>query len=116
MSFKLTYSTMFNPPEEMHTRFDAALAAVRAGLGREHAMFVDGADVQTGSWIEKRNPTDTREVLGRFAEASTQDAARAMDAARAAWPAWRAMPMQERLGLLRRASPAESVPDDELLG
>ena len=104
MSFKLTYSTMFNPPEEMHTRFDAALAAVRAGLGREHAMFVDGADVQTGNWIEKRNPTDTREVLGRFAEASTQDAARAMEAARAAWPAWRSMPMQERLGLLRRAA------------
>ena len=27
MTFKLTYSTMFNPPEEMHTRFEAAVAA-----------------------------------------------------------------------------------------
>ena len=24
--FKLTYSTMFNPPEELHTRFEEALA------------------------------------------------------------------------------------------
>jgi hypothetical protein len=26
MSYKLTYSTMFNPPESMHQQFDAALA------------------------------------------------------------------------------------------
>ena len=25
-AFKLTYATMFNPPEEMHTRFDAAVS------------------------------------------------------------------------------------------
>ena len=70
MSFKLTYSTMFNPPEEIHTRFDAALATVRAGLGQEYGSFVDGADVMTGSWIDNRNPADTSELLGRFAEAS----------------------------------------------
>ncbi len=29
--FKLTYATMFNPPEELHTRFDAALAKVKGG-------------------------------------------------------------------------------------
>ena len=36
MTFKLTYSTMFNPPEEMHTRFEAAVAATRAALGATH--------------------------------------------------------------------------------
>ena len=30
MNFKLTYATMFNPPAEMHTRFDAALDEVLA--------------------------------------------------------------------------------------
>ena len=34
-SFKLTYATMFNPPEELHTRFEEALATVKAGLGKE---------------------------------------------------------------------------------
>ena len=28
MSFKLTYATMFNPPANMHTEFDAALAEI----------------------------------------------------------------------------------------
>ena len=32
-SFKLTYATMFNPPEEMHTRFEEAVAHVKAHLG-----------------------------------------------------------------------------------
>ena len=29
-AFKLTYSTMFNPPPELHARFDAALAEFKA--------------------------------------------------------------------------------------
>ena len=36
MNFKLTYATMFNPPAEMHTRFDAALAEVNKSLGSIH--------------------------------------------------------------------------------
>ncbi len=36
MSFRLTYATMFNPPEEMHERFERALATVRARLGATH--------------------------------------------------------------------------------
>ena len=33
MTFKLTYSTMFEPPEEMHERFEAAPT-----LSRNHAF------------------------------------------------------------------------------
>jgi 1-pyrroline-5-carboxylate dehydrogenase len=40
-SFKLTYSTMFSPPEELHQRFDEALAQVKSRLGQEHAMIID---------------------------------------------------------------------------
>ena len=36
--FKLTYGTMFDPPEELHTRFDDALEKVKAGLGKEFGM------------------------------------------------------------------------------
>ena len=34
-TFKLTYSTMFDPPEALHQRFEAALAAVKSRLGGE---------------------------------------------------------------------------------
>ena len=42
--FKFTYATMFNPPEEMHTRFEEALQRVRANLGQEHGMIINGKD------------------------------------------------------------------------
>ena len=41
-SFRLTYSTMFDPPPAMHERFDAALARVRPALGQARPMFVAG--------------------------------------------------------------------------
>ena len=40
MTFRLTYATMFNPPEAMHERFEAAMHRVSAGLGTRHG--VDG--------------------------------------------------------------------------
>jgi acyl-CoA reductase-like NAD-dependent aldehyde dehydrogenase len=102
--FKLTYSTMFAPPRELHERFDAALARVRGQLGEDHGLFIDGAFVPRAEHIEKYNPADTRERLGRFAQASVTDVELAVAAARRAWPAWRRTPWQERVALLRRAA------------
>jgi 1-pyrroline-5-carboxylate dehydrogenase len=104
MSFKLTYSTMFNPPEEMHARFDAALADVRAQLGAIHDLYIDGADVPGPATRATYSPADRELLLGRFADGSVDDATRAIAAARAAFPAWRALPFAERIAILRRAA------------
>ena len=55
-AFKLTYSTMFAPPRELHDRFEAALARVRGQLGQTHGLFIDGAFVQRDSTLERHNP------------------------------------------------------------
>jgi acyl-CoA reductase-like NAD-dependent aldehyde dehydrogenase len=104
MSFKLTYSTMYNPPLEMHQCFDAALATIRADLGRRHGLYINGCDVPGESFISKYSPADSELLLGHFAEASGDDAVRAVAAARAAYPAWRSLPIAERLTMLRRAA------------
>ncbi len=104
MTFKLTYSTMFNPPEEMHTRFEAALAEVRSGLGADHAMFIDGKDVAGREMSENLSPVDQRVVLGRFPVGDADDVNRAIAAAKRAFPIWRATPPEERLRLVRRAA------------
>jgi len=104
MAFKLTYSTMFDPPEELHTRFEAALAEARAGLGASHALHVDGADVRAAHSYEKRSPADARVVLGRFPLAEGPDVDRAMRAARGAFGTWRFTPLAERVRLARRAA------------
>ncbi len=53
MAFQLTYSTMFDPPEELHARFETALTETRAGLGESHALHVDGADVRAAQSYER---------------------------------------------------------------
>ncbi len=61
--FKLTYATMFNPPEELHTRFDAALAKVKADLGKEYAMIINNKDVFADEKFEDHSPVNTDWVL-----------------------------------------------------
>ena len=40
--FKLTYSTMFDPPAELHGWFEEALVNVRTYAGTEHPMMIGG--------------------------------------------------------------------------
>lgn len=103
-SFKLTYSTMFNPPEELHTRYEEALAAVRTRLGSEYGMLINGKDRFSTEKVEDRSPADTSLILGIFQKGTVQDANDAIAAAKKAFPAWSRTPWQERVRLLRRAA------------
>ena len=102
--FKLTYATMFNPPEELHERFDAALKKVKASLGKEHAMIIDGKDTFANEKFENRNPANTDELLGVFQKGGVADAQAATQAARRAFPKWSRTPWQERVALVRKAA------------
>ncbi len=104
MNFKLTYATMFNPPAEMHAHFDAALSQLKASLGANHSLHINGEDRVSASHDMRRSPIDQRLVLGHFPLASVDEANQAIDAAQAAWPAWRATPMAERARLLKRVA------------
>ncbi|HSV86746.1 MAG TPA: aldehyde dehydrogenase family protein [Levilinea sp.] len=103
-TFKLTYATMFSPPEELHTRFDQALAHIRQNLGQEHAMMIGGKDRFSDQKIEDRSPADSGVLLGIFQKGTPQDAHDAIAAAHAAFPAWSRTPWQERVALLRKAA------------
>ena len=103
-SFKLTYATMFNPPEELHTRFEDALAKVKANLGKEYAMLIDGKDRFAAEKFEDHSPINTDMVLGVFQKGTEQDAHDALAAARRAFPVWSKMIWQERVALLRKAA------------
>jgi 1-pyrroline-5-carboxylate dehydrogenase len=102
--FKLTYATMFNPPEELHTRFEDALQKIKADLGKEYGMIIDGKDHFSEEKFEDHSPSNTDVLLGVFQKGTTQDAHDALAAARKASPMWRKMKWQERVALLRRAA------------
>ena len=104
MSFRLTYATMFEPPEEMHERFDSALETVRAHLGARHELFLNGADTHASRYSLQLSPIDRGIILGEFAVADRAQADAAMRAAEAAFPAWRATPLEQRVRFMRRVA------------
>ncbi|MFH2102522.1 MAG: aldehyde dehydrogenase family protein [Chloroflexota bacterium] len=102
--FKLTYATMFNPPEELHTRFEAALATVRGRLGADHGMLIDGKDVFADEKLTVCNPANTDTVLGTFQKGDQSHAQAALDATRKAFPAWSRTRWQDRVATMRKAA------------
>jgi acyl-CoA reductase-like NAD-dependent aldehyde dehydrogenase len=102
LSFRLTYSTMFDPPPELHQRFEAAVEDVRATFGQSHGHYINGADVTTDELRDDLSPVNTNWVLGRFPVATAEHVERAVAAARAAFPGWRATPSTERVRILRK--------------
>ncbi len=102
--FKLTYATMYNPPEEMHTKFEAALATTKATLGHEYGMIINGKDVFAAEKFEDRSPINTNWVLAVMQKGNQSHAQAALAAARKAFPIWSGMPWQKRVALLRKAA------------
>jgi len=102
MSFKLTYATMFNPPEELHARFEAAMTRITGTLGRRHALYIAGEDRPGRQYTGKPNPANEEQLLGEFAAAAVADADTALTAAHGAFTGWKETPAAARAQLLRR--------------
>jgi 1-pyrroline-5-carboxylate dehydrogenase len=103
-AFRLTYATMFDPPASLHSDYDAAVAKVKAGLGREYPLLIGGRERQTAEAFQDISPIDTSWVLGVFQKGTAQDADDAIAAARKAAAAWGNTRWQERVRLLRKAA------------
>ena len=104
MAFKLTYATMFNPPEELHKGFDQAVATLKQNLGKEWSMIIDNKDVYADEKWDDRSPVNTDWVLAKMQKGNAQHAHQAIEAARRAFPKWSHTPWQERVKLVRKAA------------
>ncbi len=103
-AFKLTYATMFNPPEELHKKFEAALTEARAGMGQDHAMIIAGRERFSRNKFEDRSPVNHSWLLGTFPKGSAQDVRDAVSAARDAFPKWGGTPWADRVKILRKVA------------
>jgi aldehyde dehydrogenase (NAD+) len=68
--------------------------------------FIGGEFVasSSGKTFERRNPADTRELVGVFQDSNAQDVNDAVAAAKAAYPAWSAVPAPRRGEILLKAA------------
>src|SRR5262245_24641913 len=107
---KITYATLSNDNEELHRGFDAAVIEAKGRLGAYHQNFIDGEWLDGSGTFEARSPIDRDILMGTFATGTSADVDAAVAAARAAQPAWAAIPWRERLAIVRRA--AEHISDN----
>jgi 1-pyrroline-5-carboxylate dehydrogenase len=102
--FQLTYATMFDPPEELHDRFEEALEEKKAQLGKTYSMMIGGQDVSGEERFPIQNPANQDQTLAYFPSGAPDHAHQAVAAAKEAFPAWKATPWQERVEILQRAA------------
>lgn len=113
-TFKVTYSTLSAPSEEIHQGFEQAVEKARRALGKVHPLWIGDRSVTDRPTFDNCSPIDRDLVVGRHQEATAADTKAAIAAAAAAFPAWSHRPWQERLAILRRAAETISERRNEL--
>jgi len=102
--FKLTYATMFDPPEQMHASYEAAIPGVRQCLGRSMGMLINNQDHFCRDTFENRSPINIDWVLARLPQGAATDAGLAVAAAKHAFPKWNAVKWQDRVRIVRQVA------------
>ncbi len=98
---RLTYTT--GTSAEVDEAFEAALAAARKSEAGPLPHLIEGGDDERGATIEREDPARSEHIVSRAHEGA-EVVAEAVARARAAAPAWRRLPHEERCSLLRRAA------------
>ena len=104
LKFKVTYASLTADNVELHQELDRAFAQVRGQLGKELPYYINGQARTSPTKTASLNPSQTSQVLAQVCNSSSDEVKEAVAAAKAAYPAWRATPWQERVRLLKRAA------------
>jgi 1-pyrroline-5-carboxylate dehydrogenase len=103
--FKNEPFTDFSKPENAGA-MQAALDKVRAELGREYPLVINGEHVKLDDKFRSMNPAKKDEVVGVFSEVDTDVSLvdKAIDAATKAFETWKNVPAAERAEYLFKAA------------
>ena len=99
---RVTYSNTGEDFSGVHAHLDAIIPDVEARLlGKIRPALIEGRDRAEGQMVVAPSPIDRDIILGEFPQSDSSLVNDAVEAARAAFPAWREMGWQRRVALLR---------------
>ena len=102
--FRITYATLSADNEDLQRSYDEAAERVKAELGKEYPVIVNGEE----RWREDRyvepSPIDETLVIGSFSQATAEDVDDAVRAAKEFSLEWDRMGWQERVRILRNVA------------
>ncbi|MGB3562384.1 MAG: aldehyde dehydrogenase family protein [Thermoanaerobaculia bacterium] len=112
--FKITYTTLASPAEEVHVAFERAAEEIKEAFGGTHPMWIDGNPVSGVGTFDNRSPADSRILLGSFQTADRKQIGEAIAAADRAFYDWSRTPWADRISVLREAADVISARRFEL--
>ncbi len=101
--FKTEPFTDFSLPEN-EKAMKEALKTVRAQLGRQYPLIINGERIETKDQIISTNPSCPAQVIGKFSKANTEHAETAMQAALTAFDSWKKVAPEQRAEYLFKAA------------
>ena len=101
---KVTYSTLSSPDPLLHTYYEEDVETAKENFGRTQKMLINGEWLTAEKTFQTHSPIDKSLIVGTFQDASADDVDTAVAAAKAAFPAWRDTPWQERADLLDKVA------------
>ena len=102
---RVTYSNTGEDFSGVHAHLDAIIPEVEARLlGKSRPAFIAGRDRMEGAVMKSVSPIDRDIILGEFPQADAALIDEAVNAARAAFPAWRDTGWPKRVELLQKAA------------
>jgi 1-pyrroline-5-carboxylate dehydrogenase len=103
-SDKVTYVSLSADDPATNAGFEAAIANVRAVLGRTWPVYVGGEARHNRETQASTSPADTRTVVARVSSATHADVEHAVAVARAAFPGWSRTPWERRAEILQKTA------------
>src|SRR4051794_28213846 len=88
---QVTHTSVSGDLESLHREFEEKLRELETRIGGRVPNRIGGRDDADGEFYTVSSPADSRVRLGEFVEASPKAVARAIDAARTAFPSWSAV-------------------------
>ncbi len=91
--------------QSTEAKMKQAIEKVRSNLlGKDWPLYINGQEVTSERWLERYNPSDTKELIGRVPMIGKELAGQAVEAAAKAFKSWSKTPATERSRYLLRAA------------
>jgi len=101
--FKNEPLTDFSKPANRKA-MEKAIEAVKARLGKEYPLVIGGEEIRTAEKLHSYNPSNSSQIVGTFQKADQSLAAKAIEAAEAAFNKWRFVDPKKRAEYLFKAA------------
>ncbi len=90
--------------EKPRAGIEAALGKLSRARPRKHLLRIGDQSIDTGEWIESRDPAQPETLIGRVARAGVEHVDRAVEVATTAFETWKRVPFDERAEVILKAA------------